>query len=193
MKRISFTFLLMLTVNVSMLLFLTNCRNDIPPKNDPTVGVIAKVAPTNTKTPQPLVEVFVDDAILKKPFAIIGGTVHNISSGELRDLKINLELKRRSNGSAEIKVIDVVPSDLDPGESGRYSLQVLSDDWEASKLLLVSTSEVSDGLPFKAMQGIRRAPERPKPVIHLIETPRSKSKARGEEFINSPETPIPVP
>ena len=142
----------------------------------------------------PAVQVLIDEARLSKPHAIVGGTVQNIGASRLENLSVELELKRRGDGGTETREVSVVPGNLSPGEEGKYTLKLLSEEWSGSRLLRVRGGSRGEELAFKTAPGARRPPEKlpqPPPVNRVVERPRPKP--RGEEFINTPETAEPVP
>jgi hypothetical protein len=191
----------MRTVKVSLRLllavlafhFITSCQsqNNLPDKHES--GDAPSPTTLDKNAVQHQVEILIDDAILKKPFAIIAGTVRNISDHTLSDLKIELELKRRADDSRTTMEAKVSPANLLPGTEGRYTLRVLSDEWRGSKLVSIRTGASLEDLPFTTKPGASRPPERAKPTIHLVKIPRSKPDKNNEEFINTPDTAVEVP
>nr|MBA3767351.1 hypothetical protein [Acidobacteriota bacterium] len=79
-------------------------------------------APPATKTAAgpPLLQIYADDAMLKGGKATISGTVVNISAETLKDIAVELELRRRSNAATEIHSVPLVPNELTPEGQGRY-------------------------------------------------------------------------
>jgi len=145
---------------------------------------------------RPETQVFVDEAMLRKPYAVIGGTVENISGSTLEGLSVELELQRRADGSRERREVSVEPEDLAPGGRGRYTLKILSDEWSDSRIVRLRSKARQAELVFKTQPGARRPPERipePKPVTRVVQGPRTKKKPGGEEFINTPDDPVAVP
>ena len=139
---------------------------------------------------QPGANIYVDEAMLSKPYAIIGGTVENTSGEKLENLSVSIELRRREGGGTERREVAVQPASLAPGERGKYSLKVLSDEWGSSRVLGLRGGERE--VAFKSLPGAKRPPERPGGNVVIVNTaPRKKSK--GDEFINTPDTPISVP
>ena len=146
------------------------------------------------QAPSPEAHVLVDEAVLKKPHAILGGTVENIGGERLENLSVELELRRREDGAIELRRVPVSPPALAPGEKGRYSLRVLSDEWGSSRLLRVRSSSREADVAFKSSPGARRPPEKltDSPTATAGKAP-SRPRPAGEEFINTPDTPIAVP
>ncbi|HWS56099.1 MAG TPA: hypothetical protein VN228_18305 [Pyrinomonadaceae bacterium] len=144
--------------------------------------------------PSPAVHVLVDEAMLRKPHAVLGGTVQNVGGERLENLSVELELKRRADGATEIRSVPVAPAALGPGEKGRYSLKVLSGEWSSSRLLRLRAGGREE-LAFKTSPGARRPPERipDSRTIPVTKDSRPRPRSGGEEFINTPDTPVSVP
>lgn len=140
----------------------------------------------------PEVQVYVDDAMIKGLQTVIGGTIHNISNQPLADLSVELELKRRSDGISELRSIAVEPGVLAPDQRGRYALNVLARDYSGARLLRVKSGRRSTDVGFKAASGAKRPPEPPaqpqQKIIIKTPTPRPK----GDDFINTPDTPTKI-
>lgn len=132
--------------------------------------------------------------MLKKPYAVIGGVVQNIGVEKLDNMSLEIELKRRENGDTELRSIEVEPGTLSPGERGKYSLKVISDEWSGSRIVRLRSSSRPLDIVFKTLPGARRPPERiPDRVVQVTKDTRPKSKTSSGEFINTPDNPIPVP
>lgn len=141
-------------------------------------------------------KIFVDDAMLKKPHAIIGGTVENVGGEKLKGLTVEIELRARKDGTIDKREVPVIPSDLAPGEKGRYSLKVLSDEWGSSKVTTLRSASRAEGIAFKPLLGAQRPPERAQGSPNWSREngdARPRAKPRGEEFINTPDNPVSVP
>ena len=151
----------------------------------------AKTAQTSP-APKPEANIFVDEAMLAKPYAIIGGAVENIGSQRLEKLSVEIELRRREDGSVEKREVSVEPADLEPGKKGKFSLKVLSEEWSGSRVVkLRSGSREPQEVAFRPQPGAKRPPEKVKPNVIIVQTPSQK---KGDsEFINTPDTPYSVP
>jgi hypothetical protein len=141
----------------------------------------------------PEAQIFEDEARLKGSDALITGRIRNISDKKLEDLSLEMELKRRTAATTERRKIEVDPADLAPGEEGRYSLSLRSSEWSGARVLTLNSAGRGDAIAFKSAVGARRTPERlpqgsPKVVVA---PPRPRQK--GEEFINTPDTPVRIP
>jgi hypothetical protein len=148
--------------------------------------------PTPTPKPEPQAHVFVDEALLAKPYAIIGGTVQNVGKEKLEKLSVQVELRRRADTGVETREIKVEPADLEPGAQGKYSLKVLSEEWSGSRVVGLRSGAGASEVAFKSMPGAKRPPERMKDNVIIVKTP-SKKKPGGDDFINTPDNPYSVP
>lgn len=77
---------------------------------------------------------------------VVGGTVKNISSAPLRNIRAEIQLVKRTTEDTppEIRQIGVVPVELMPGAEGRYVLEFLNKDyqsWKLTRLVLEDGSE----------------------------------------------------
>ncbi|HEV2883600.1 MAG TPA: hypothetical protein VGW36_02020 [Pyrinomonadaceae bacterium] len=148
--------------------------------------------------PQPVTEtrrepqalVLVDDAMLKGGTTTLGGTVKNTSAAKLSGLTVELELKRRKDGVAEKKLVTLEPSELEPQQEGRYSIQLKAQDYGSARLAALRAGPESAPLPYLTGQGQKRIPERLESKTITIEGKRSGKK---DEFLNSPDNPARVP
>ncbi|HSS19329.1 MAG TPA: hypothetical protein VLL54_04590 [Pyrinomonadaceae bacterium] len=138
------------------------------------------------KPPKALV--LVDDAMLQGPNTTIGGTVKNTSNEKLQQLSVELELKRRKDGVAETRLVSLTPADLDPGQEGRYSLEVRAQDYGAARLAGVKVG--ASPLPYISAQGQKRPPER---LESKTVTVGGRPSGKRGEFLNSPDNPARVP
>lgn len=138
----------------------------------------------------PVAQVFQDEVRLAGGQAVVGGTVRNISGEKLEGLSVEIELKSRTGGGIEVRQVAVEPRDLQPGEDGKYSLQVVPKAWSGVRVARL-TSEAREGeIPFKPELGAPRPAEgRPPPKVVVEPRPRQK----GDDFINTPDTPIRIP
>lgn len=182
-----------LTVSCAALLTLSGCQTG-PTRDDAPQSPAAAPTPAPA-APAPEAHVFVDEAMLRKPHAILGGTVENVGGERLENLSVELELRRRDDGGTEIRSVPVEPAALAPGEKGRYSLKVLSGEWSGSRLLRLRAGGRAGDVAFRSSPGARRPPERTPDSRTITVTKDSRPRARsgGEEFINTPDTPVSVP
>jgi hypothetical protein len=132
--------------------------------------------------------------MLAKPYAVIGGMVQNVGSLRLEKLSVDIELRRRDDDSLVKKEVTVEPSDLAPGEKGKFSLRVFSNEWSGSRVLSLRSGSRQEEIAFKSLPGAKRPLEKlPEGKIISVKTPRKRSKSDGEEFLNTPDDPVKVP
>lgn len=142
--------------------------------------------------PTPEANIFVDEAMLAKPYAIIGGAVENIGAQRLEKLSVEIELRRRGDGGVERREVSVEPADLEPGRQGKFSLKVLSEEWSGSRVVrLRSGAREPREVAFRPQPGAKRPPEKVKPNVVIVKTPAQKKG--NSDFINTPDTPYSVP
>ena len=171
-------------------LFLNACQRSA---EKPLTGSAKSEKATAAVALAPDVEIFVDEAMLRKPHAVLGGTVKNVGKEKLENLSLEIELTRRADGSAERREVSVVPRELAPGESGKYSLKVLSDEWSGSRIIRLQSGPGLREVAFKTLPGARRPPEKNASVTRVVQDSRPRPASRGEEFINTPDTATSVP
>jgi hypothetical protein len=141
----------------------------------------------------PEAQIFENEARLKGSDAIISGTIRNISDKKLEDLSLEMELKRRSAAATERRTIEVDPADLEPGAEGRYSLSLRSSEWSGARVSSLISAGRNETIAFKSAVGARRPPERlPQGNQKIVVTP-PRPRQKGEEFINTPDTPVRIP
>jgi hypothetical protein len=180
-----------LAVSFLSLCVLAGCQKtiDVSKSAEPSG---AKTAQTRPDAPTPEANIYIDEAMLAKPYAIIGGAVENIGVQRLEKLSVEIELRRREDGSIERREVSVEPADLEPGRQGKFSLKVLSEEWSGSRVVkLRSGSREPQEVAFKPQPGAKRPPEKIKPNVVIVKTPTQKKG--NSDFINTPETPYSVP
>jgi hypothetical protein len=179
-----------LAVSVLTLCTLAGCQTASHASKS-TEASGTKTAQTSP-APTPEANIFVDEAMLAKPYAIIGGAVENIGAQRLEKLSVEIELRRREDGSVERREVSVEPADVEPGKQGKFSLKVLSEEWSGSRVVkLRSGSRETREVAFKPQPGAKRPPEKVKPNVVIVKTPTQKKD--NSDFINTPDTPYSVP
>lgn len=143
--------------------------------------------------PPPQIQLFVDDAMIKGSQVVLGGTIVNISGEKLTNLSVELELKRRKDNRSETRTLQVEPRDLSPQEQGRYSVTVPSEDYRETRVLHIKSGSRTDEVAFKILPGAQRPLERPTQTTKTIIVKPSPRRGKGEEFINTPDTPVTIP
>jgi hypothetical protein len=172
------------------LLIFSGCQKSTPPAADQSRT--AKPVKTTKVSAPAEAEIYSDEAMLSKPYAIIGGKVKNVGPQRLEKLSVEIELRRREGGDVERREVSVEPADLAPGEQGKYVLKVLSEEWGSSRIVSLRSGTGPREVAFNTLQGARRPPEVPETKT-AANAPRQKPRPNGEEFINTPDTPVRVP
>ncbi len=136
------------------------------------------------------VEVLVDDATLNGKMTLLGGTIHNISGEPIRNIAVELQLRRRVGGGVETRIVTPELTALAPDGKTRYSLELPGQDYLTVTFLRVVAGDNRAQVPFKALPGTPRPPmEAPATKTIVVGRPGPK----GEEFINTPNNPGRVP
>ena len=184
-----FSAALMLAVPLSLLpfLFLAGCQTAPDARQQK-----AAAQATPTPKPSPEAHVFLDEARLARPYAIVGGSVQNVGKEKLERLSVEVELRRRADSGVETREIKVEPGDLEPGQQGKFSLKVLSEEWSGSRVIGLKSGTRAQEVAFKSLPGAKRPPEKIKNDVVIVNTP-AKKKSGGDDFINTPDTPYSVP
>ena len=152
--------------------------------------IAAAVALETTKKATPKIEVFVDEATINGKKTLLSGTIHNISNESLRNLAVELQLRRRTGGGVETRTVTPEATDLAPDGNTRYSLELLAADYLSATFSHVLDGDNGAQVAFKAFPGAARPPmEPPAPKTVTVSRPAPK----GEEFINGPDNPGKVP
>ena len=141
----------------------------------------------HTEAPKALI--IVDEALLQGGNSLLGGTVRNTSTEKLEGLSVELELRRRKDGGLQNQLVPLEPSQLEPQQEGRYSLQLRAQDFNSARIVGLKAGPALVALPYATAQGQRRPPERFQPKTIIVGRPTGK----GGEFLNSPDNPARVP
>jgi len=140
------------------------------------------------QTPKALV--LVDEALLQGNKTVVGGVVRNTSADPLRQVTVALELRRRKDATTEQRLIALAPADLEPGQEGRYSMELKASDYGSARLFGVNVGPDSSAIVFTSAAGQKRPLERLEQKTIIVGRP-SSSKPGG--FLNSPDNPARVP
>ena len=154
--------------------------------------VSAAAAAETLKETTPKVEVIVDDAMIEGKKSVLGGTIHNISTETLRNLAVELQLRKRTGGGLETKVVTPELSELAPDSRTRYRLEVAVQDYSSATFSKVLSGDTRTATAFKAVPGAARPPMEA-PASKTVVVGRPGQPAKGEEFINSEKNPGKVP
>jgi hypothetical protein len=151
---------------------------------------VAAATAVEIKKKAPKVEVFVDEATVNGKTTVLSGTLHNISTEPLRNLAVELKLRRRLGSGIETRIVAADPKELPPDGKAHYSIDLPVQDYISATFFRVISGNEHADVAFKALPGEARPP---------LEAPASKSVVvqrptpRGEQFINTPNTPGRVP
>jgi hypothetical protein len=151
---------------------------------------VAAALEVDNKKKAAQVEVFVDDATVNGKTTLLGGTIHNISNEPLQNLAVELQLRRRVGSGVETRAVTPDKTDLPPDGKTHYSLELPAQDYISVTFLRVTAGDNRAQIPFKALPGVPRPPLDP-PASKTVVVGRPAPK--GEEFINTPNTPGRVP
>jgi hypothetical protein len=133
--------------------------------------------------------VLVDDALIQGNKTVVGGTVKNTSAEVLRQVMVGLELRRRKDATTEQRFIALNPADLEPGQDGRYSMELKASDYGSARLVGLKVGSDSSPIAYTSGAGQKRAPERLEQKTIIVGRPAAKPG----EFLNSPDNPARVP
>jgi len=147
----------------------------------------AQAKPEPKKSPKAIV--LVDDALMQGSKTIVGGTVRNTSAEPLGQVSVELDLTRRKDGTAEKKLVPLTASQLEPGQEGRYSLELKAQEYSSARLVGLRVGPDASPLAYTSGPGQKRPPERLEGKTIIVNKPAS----RGGEFLNSPNNPARVP
>jgi hypothetical protein len=149
----------------------------------------AQASPTPEPKGPPKAQILVDDALLKGGQTLLGGTVKNISTENLSDLVVDLELIRRKDSGTERVSAPVDPRELGPQQEGRYAVQLHAADYLSVRLAGLKSGSNSALLSYVAGAGQKRPPERFEGKTIVVGHPNSSKGG----FLNTPDNPGRVP
>lgn len=153
-------------------------------------GSLALTSPSTTEAAKPpKALVIVDEALLQGGKTTLGGIVKNTSADKLEGLSVELELRRRKDGSLETRLVRLDPAQLDSQQEGRYSLELKAQDYSSARLVALKAGPSLLPLPYATAQGQKRPPERIESKTIVVGRPAGK----GGGFLNSPDNPARVP
>lgn len=137
-------------------------------------------------------QVFEDEAYLRRADAIIGGTVHNVSNEKLSGLSLTIKLQGRDGRTEETRTVAATPANLSPQEKATYSLAVPSAKWSSAKVVAIA-ADGSTLVAFQSTRGKARPREAPPaPIVRSAPAERSKASKKDDGFLNTPDTPITI-
>ncbi len=158
-------------------------------RNVQSLKATQPVAQTERPFPlPPKAQIFQDEIILKGSQAVVGGSVRNLADETLEDLNVEIELI--THDKKEMRTVRVEPASLRPGEVARFVLQIASSEWSGTRVARLLNAKYEGGIPFKPEIGAKRPPTRaPAPKVVIVPRPKKK----GDDFLNTPDTPIRIP
>ena len=152
--------------------------------------VAAAAAAEKIEKENPRVEVLVDEATIDGKKSVLGGTIHNISNETLRNVAVELQLRRRTGSTVETRVVMPQVTELAADAKTRYSLEVSNQDYSSATFSRVLAGDAHLAIAFKALPGDERPPL-PAPASKTIVV--SRPAPRSDEFLNTEKNPGRVP
>jgi len=152
--------------------------------------VAAAAAAEKIEKEKAKVEVLVDEATVDGKKSVLGGTIHNISNETLRNVAVELQLRRRTGGTVETRVVMPQVTELAADANTRYSLEVSVQDYSSATFSRVLAGDAHLAIAFKALPGAERPPL-PAPASKTIVV--SRPAPRSDEFLNTEKNPGRVP
>jgi hypothetical protein len=153
--------------------------------------IAAAVAAEKVEKEKARVEVAVDEARIEGKKSILGGTIHNISNDTLHNVAVELQLRRRTGGTTETRLVIPESSELAPDAKTYYRLELPVQDYGSATFSRVVTTDSHVAIAYRAMPGAARPPLPPVPAGKTIVVARPAPK--DGEFINSEQNPGKVP
>src|SRR2546423_912894 len=152
--------------------------------------VAAAVAVEKIEKEKPKAEVLVDEATIDGKKSVLSGTIHNISNETLRNIAVELQLRRRTGSTLETRVVMPQVTELAADAKTRYSLEVSVQDYSSATFSRVLAGDAHLAIAFKALPGAERPPL-PAPASKSIVV--SRPAPRSDEFLNTEKNPGRVP
>jgi hypothetical protein len=153
--------------------------------------VAAAVAAEKVEKEKAKVEVAVDEARTEGKKSILGGTIHNISNETLHNIAVELQLRRRTGGTTETRIVIPESSELAPDAKTQYRLELTTQDYNSATFSRVVTKDTHLAIAFRATPGAARPPLPAVPAGKVVVVPRPAPK--DGEFINTEQNPGKVP
>ena|SRR5437763_1992823 len=152
--------------------------------------VAAATAVDKIEKEKPKAEVLVDEATIDGRKSVLGGTIHNISNETLRNVAVELQLRRRTGSTVETRIVVPQATELAADARTRYSLEVPVQDYSSATFSRVLAGDAHLAIAFKALPGAERPPL-PAPASRTIVV--SRPAPRADEFLNTEKNPGRVP
>src|ERR1043166_8995038 len=122
------------------------------------------------------VEGAVDEAHTEGRKSILSGTIHNISNETLHNVAVELQLRKRTGGATEARIVNPESSELAPDARTKYRLELPVQDYISATFARVLTGDTHLAVAFKALPGAERPPLPPIPAGKTIIVPRPAPK-----------------
>lgn len=150
-----------------------------------------RAAEAAKKAPPVEAQVFENEARLEGGAAVVSGVVRNVSNARLDSLRAEIQLIPRTGEQLQVQQVRLQPDSLNPGEEGRYTLSVPSRQWSATRLVRLLSESRNAEIAFRSQVGERRPLEQPQgaPVKVIVGQP---NRGKRDEFLNTPDNPIPI-
>jgi len=152
--------------------------------------VAAAAAAEKIEKEKPRVEVLVDEATIDGKKSVLSGMIHNISNETLRNVAVELQLRRRTGSTVETRTVMPQVTELAADAKTRYSLEVSVQDYSSATFSRVLASDAHLAIAFKALPGAERPPL-PAPASKTIVV--SRPAPRSDEFSTTEKNPGRVP
>src|SRR3989442_125297 len=115
--------------------------------------VAAAAAAEKIEKEKPKLEVAVDEARTEGKKSVLSGTIHNISADTLHNLAVELQLRRRTGGTTETRIVLPESTDLAPDARTHYRLEVPVQDYGSATFSRVVAGDAHLAVAFKAVPG----------------------------------------
>ena len=147
----------------------------------------ATVVPEPKGPPQAVLSI--DEALINKGNILLGGTVKNIGERRLGPLTVELELKRRKDAGIEKRTLNLAPTELEPQQEGRYSLEFKSQEFGSARVIALMDGG-SQALAYSTTPGRKRPLERTESKTIVVGKPSSN---KNDGFLNTADNPARIP
>src|SRR5215831_18180140 len=115
--------------------------------------VAAAVAAEKVEKEKARVEVAVDEARTEGKKSILSGTIHNISTENLHNIAVELQLRRRTGGTTETRIVMPEATELAPDAKTHYRVELAVQDYISATFSRVLTGDPHLAIAFKALPG----------------------------------------
>src|ERR1044072_3090588 len=120
--------------------------------------VAVAAAAEKVEKEKPKIEVAVDEARTEGKKSVLSETIHNISAETLYNVAVELQLRRRTGGATETRIVTPADSELGPDARTQYRLELAVQDYGSATFSRVVTSDTHLAIAYRAMPGAARPP-----------------------------------